>query len=97
MNIKPHVVGLIWVREEDYAAFLGLWADSNKMPQTWELWLKSAEKREQHAKSEGHLVERVYLDPDTFVDWCAVHICSVDAQGRDYFVAVTLAEKYNRH
>ena len=98
MNIPtPHVVGLVWVREEDYAAFRALFADADKMPETWKGWLKAAEKTEQQHLGQGYLVERVYIDPDTFVDWCAAHGCSVDAEGRRYFIATYLAEKHHKH
>lgn len=90
----PHVIGIVWVRKEDYQAFLAMFADRDKMPDRWENWLKAAQKRENIIRAGGTLVERVYIDPETFPDWCRVHNCGVDAQGREKFVATLLAEKY---
>lgn len=97
MSLKPRVIGLVWVREEDYLAFLALFPDSDKMHQTWKGWLEGAVKSEQEQLAQGYLVERVYIDPDTFVDWCAAHDCRVDAQGRHHFIATFLAEKHRSH
>jgi hypothetical protein len=57
-------------RKEDYPALLTIFEDGRKMPRTWEEWLKQAEKAEQKMEIQGYMTERVYIDPDTFPDWC---------------------------
>jgi len=40
------------------------------MPSKWEDWLKAAEKMEKEVLQAGNVVERIYIDPNTFPDWC---------------------------
>jgi hypothetical protein len=69
---------------------LGIFKDADKMPGLWKEWLQGAEKIEQRLKDEGHLTERVYIDPDTFPNWCAKEGISVDTHGRQKFVAIVI-------
>lgn len=94
MSDRIDAVGLAWFRQEDYAALRQIFTDGDKMPDTWEEWLKKAEKMEDQMRSRFDVVERVYIDPATFPAWCAAHGASVDRQGRHAFVAATVAEKY---
>ena len=87
-------VGIPWIRKEDYAALRSIFKDGNKMPATWEKWLKRSEQSEQRLQADGYIVERVYIDPDTFPDWCAREGVTVDRQGRNKFVATTVSRKY---
>ena len=87
-------VGVTWFREEDYPALLRIFDDADKMPRSWKEWLKGAEEMEQSAKSSGYTVERVYIDPDTFPEWCGATGVSVDRNGRHRFNAATVALKY---
>lgn len=96
MTEKPRVSGLCWFRQEDYGAVRTMFLDGDKMPETWEKWLKQAEDMERRAKIECDTVERVYIDPATFPAWCVANDASVDSDGRHKFVAITLAEKYSR-
>jgi hypothetical protein len=87
-------VGITWFREEDYPALLQIFTDADKMPRAWKDWLKGAEKMEQDMKAQGFLTERVYIDPDTFPDWCAKEGTTIDRKGRNKFAAAFVAEKY---
>jgi hypothetical protein len=90
----PPAVGAYWIKEEDYPALLKLFSDSNRMPPTWKEWLKIAEEMEAGLKAYGHVVMRVYIDPNTFPDWCAVHGTSPGGEGRKIFVAAAVKERY---
>jgi len=88
------VVGVYWINEEDYPALLRIFADGDRMPRTWPVWLKMAEEMEQGLKAYGHVVMRVRIDPDTYLDWCTVHGTSPGGAGRKKFVAAAVAERY---
>lgn len=88
------VLGLTWFRENDYPALLGIFDDADKMSRSWKEWLKGAEKAEKSANAAGQATERVYIDPDTFPDWCRDNGVGVNRDGRHKFVAATLAAKY---
>ena len=91
---QPRALGICWFRKEDYPALKRMFTDSDKMHDTWEEWLEQAERMERSAKTQVDIVERVYIDPATFPDWCASHGTTIDRQGRNAFVAFTTAEKY---
>jgi hypothetical protein len=92
----PPAVGAFWIKEEDYPALLQLFDDGDKMPPSWKEWLKVAEEMEQGLKAYGHVVLRVYIDPATFLDWCAAHSTSPGSAGRRKFVAAAVTERYSR-
>jgi len=90
----PPAVGVYWIKEEDYAAVLEIFADGFKMPRTWAEWLRMAEEMEAGLKAYGHVVMRVHIDPKTFPDWCASHGTSPGREGRKRFVAAAVTERY---
>jgi hypothetical protein len=59
-------VGVTWFREEDYPILLEIFDDADKMPRSWNEWLKSAQQMEEWAKAQGYRTQRVYIDPDSF-------------------------------
>ncbi len=87
-------VGICWFRKEDYPALLAIFKDADKMPSTWKEWFENAERLEKRAQAEGHITERIYIDPNTFPDWCARNDTTVDRDGRNKFVAYEIAAKY---
>ncbi len=92
--LPVRAVGLPWFRKEDYSALRQIFTDRDKMYDTWEEWLASAEKSESNAKAQVHTVERVYIDPATFPAWCDANGTTVDSAGRNKFVATVIAQKY---
>jgi hypothetical protein len=87
-------VGLAWFRKEDYPALMRIFEDADKFAPTWEQWIKRAEKAEQKLKDEGHLTERVYIDPDGFSEWCRKENLGIGPEARRKFAASVVAEKY---
>ena len=93
-NELPPAVGAYWINEGDYSALLKLFTDGNKMPRTWNEWLKMAEEMERGLKAYGHVVMRVYIDPSTFPDWCAANDTNTGREGRKRFVNAAVTERY---
>ena len=91
---SPPAVGVYWIKEENYSAILKIFDDGNKMPRSWEQWLKIAEEMEAGLKAYGHVVMRVDIDPNTFPDWCAAHATKPNGEGRKRFVAAAVTERY---
>ena len=65
------------------------------MRRTWKEWLKDIEQTEKRIQAQGQHTERVYIDPDTFPEWCRREGVGVNSEGRHWFVAVTIDEKYH--
>ena len=77
-----------------YAALRKIFDDGDRLPRTWQEWLKVAMEMEQELKAYGHVVMRVYIDPTTFPDWCAANGTTPGREGRKRFVAAAVAERY---
>ncbi|HEX4407127.1 MAG TPA: hypothetical protein VH206_00005 [Xanthobacteraceae bacterium] len=91
---QPPAVGAYWIKEADYATVLEVFVDGNKMPRSWKEWLKIAEEMERGLTAYGHVVLRVYIDPNTFPDWCIAHGTSPSSEGRKRFVAAAVTDRY---
>jgi hypothetical protein len=96
-DYHPRAAGLPWVRKEDYAAFLRICEDAHGLPTTWEKFIEFSEKAEKGFQTDGMIVERVYIDPETFPDWCRRNGVGVNSQGRMRFAGMAVAEKYGRN
>lgn len=95
-DYNPRAAGIAWFREEDYPTAQALFKPTNYLP-PWEEWLKRAEEIERGFKAEGLIVERVYIDLDTFPDWCLARGKRIDAQARIDFASEFVAKKYGRN
>lgn len=87
-------VGVYWIEEADYPAFLKMSDDGNALPRTWKDWRKIAEEMEKGLKAYGHPVMRVRIDPAAFSAWCAAHDTTPGRQGRRMFIAEAVRERY---
>lgn len=96
-DYNPRAAGIAWIREEDYAALIAIFEDGNKFEGGWKEWVKRAEETEKQLKATGCIVERAYLDPDTFADWCRRNGVGTGREGRLKFGAEFAAIKYGRN
>jgi hypothetical protein len=86
-RFRPNAIGIPWCREEDYGAFVAIFEDANNLPITWDEFIQRAQASEDHYKLQGYIVERVYIDLQTFPDWCRRQGYRIDAQARARFAA----------
>lgn len=91
---SPPAIGVYWIDRSDYPVLLKIFVDGNRLPRTWEEWLKIAEEMESGLKAYGHAVMRVRIDPNTFPDWCTAHGTRPNSEGRKRFVATAVTERY---
>jgi hypothetical protein len=88
------VIGVIWIDEGDYAAVRSIFDDGEKMPLTWNEWLRMAEEMKRGLEGYGHVVMRVRIDPGTFADWCATQGVKSSREGRKRYVAAAVKDRY---
>ena len=92
------VVGVVWYQEADWPRLRALFADADKLPDTYAEWLASAEDLLAQLKRAGIDGERVPLDPDVFSAWCVARGLAPDAQARSRYASeVVAAERRPRH
>lgn len=84
---QPPVAGMPWYARDDYPRVLEVMADANKLPHSFDAWLKRAEENEGGLKAAGYIVFRAEIEPDEFRVWCAVRRLNVDAEARNLFAA----------
>jgi hypothetical protein len=83
-----------WYRADDYPKILRIMIDSDCLPQTFREFERKAETGFREMTAKGHVVERVYIDPDEFVAWCAERGVELDTRARQRFCAEFVARKY---
>lgn len=87
-------VGVFWIREHEYSAVQKILEDGGQLPATWLEWEKMAKEMKIGLEAYGHIVDRVYIDPITFPEWCAEYGTTTGRQGRKVFVAAAIKEKF---
>jgi len=75
-------VGLTWYYRGDYKRVLEIMADADTFPPTYDMWVRTAEAAEEHARKSGRIVVRAMIDPQTFVSWCKSRGMEANAQAR---------------
>ena len=85
MNSDVRVVGMVWYRSEDYDAIRRIMADGNIFSTSFLIWRMEAETGEKKLRRNGHTVVRVFIDPETFPDWCRTRGLNIDAKARTTF------------
>lgn len=79
---QPSLQAMVWYREEHYAALLELFDDSDLLPPTYGDWLARAEEKKAEVEARGDKVIKVFIDPETFPEWCARKNLAKDANAR---------------
>jgi hypothetical protein len=78
----PMAMGMTWYYRQDYRRILEVMEDADKLPATYDNWLKNAEAAEREMKKRGHTVIRAMINPDEFVTWCRGRGLKTDAEAR---------------
>lgn len=94
--VSIRATGIPWYRREDYARILTVMEDAQLLPETWEDWFKKAKNVRDQLRRKGHVVEQVYIDPDTFPGWCLARGLDVNAKARTAFANEAAYRKFAR-
>jgi hypothetical protein len=94
--MKLQYVGIAWYRKENWEKLLEIFEDAHVLPSTYNQWLKQAEDILRREESLGRIVEKAYIDPETFPAWCRERGLNVDAKARMEFGNDFVARKYLR-
>lgn len=87
------IVGIPWYRRKDWDALLKVFDDSHALHDTYRQWRRSAQRFEKLLLRHGHEVERVYIDPETFPEWCRSQGRKVDAEARSAYAVEVVQQK----
>ena len=62
-------VALPWYSETDYEDILGMMADREDLPNTYQEWLDLRIPLEQELFKDGYPVVRIMIQPEPFINW----------------------------
>ena len=93
--MQVSVTGLVWYRNaEDYDRLKAIFTDGEKLADTFESWLKSAQIGFDKLTSEGHVVIKANIDPNTFPEWCRARGMELNAKARMAYGNECAANRY---
>jgi len=79
---QPMLQAMVWYKEEHYSRLLDLFDDAELLPKTYGDWLVRAEEKKAEVEAAGDQVLKVFIDPETFSEWCAEKNMPKDANSR---------------
>jgi hypothetical protein len=79
---KHSVMGLPWYARADYLVLLRLFRDPDKLPTTYDGWLRRAEATERQLQKAGFGVARIWIRPVPFAAWCKERNIAPDQRAR---------------
>lgn len=82
---------MVWYKKEDWATLKELFVDGDKLPRNYQEWLTRAEEMQKQARAAGDAVIKVYIDPETFPEWCAKKGVAMDSEARSQ-LAIEVAQ-----
>ena len=89
-------LGLPWYLRDDYPALLALFSDPDKLPKTFDAWLRHAERLEKRLQAAGLKVAKILIRPAPFAQWCKERGVSRDQAARLTFANEAAARRSSR-
>jgi hypothetical protein len=71
-----------WFDRESYPHILEVMVDHDLLPQSYDRWLKQAQRVLEKARRDGQKPIRAHVDPDRFLAWCADNGWAPDGMAR---------------
>lgn len=88
------VLGVAWYRSKQWNRLLEIAADRDNLEDTYEEWLRCAERSLSQLSRHGIQPIKVDIDVDELFQWCLAQRCPIDAQARTKFVAEKLHQRH---
>jgi hypothetical protein len=88
---EPVLQAMVWYKEEHYPELLAIFDDAHLLPATYSDWLLRAEAKKTEVEASGDQVIKVFIDPETFPQWCKDKKLPKDANSRSQ-LAIEVAQ-----
>jgi len=88
---EPAIQAMVWYREEHYNQLLSIFDDTELLPPLYGDWLSRAEEKKAEVEAAGDQVIKVFIDPETFPQWCTEKGLKKDADARS-LLAIEVAQ-----
>lgn len=79
---QPSVQAMVWYKEEHWDTLKDLFTDGDMLPASYNDWLQRAEAMKSEAEAAGDGVIKVFIDPETFPEWCTEKGVPMDSEAR---------------
>lgn len=90
-DLYDKLIGIPWFRPERYDVARARMADVDRLPPVYDVWRQRAEEREEKVRREGNTPNRVNVDDDRFVDFCAERNQVLDGKARSNYALARTA------
>lgn len=91
MEHQPTVQAMVWYKKEHWDTLKQIFSDADRLPRTYDDWLARAEEMKSQIQAQGDVVLKVFIDPDTFPEWCEKKGIEMDAEARSQ-LAIEVAQ-----
>ena len=82
----PMIVGLGWYVPVEWAKLKQVAADSKALEDSYEEWLRGAERTEKSVARPGLVIRRQPIKVDELVAWCKAHKKAIDGAARAEYI-----------
>jgi hypothetical protein len=93
-RVKKLVTGVAWYRPEQWERLVTISSDADGLDETYEEWLRRATARFEELTASGMTLQRVDVDVEQLLAWCAVQGRPVDGAARSAYAAKLLEDEY---
>lgn len=88
---QPSIQALVWYKEEHWDTLKEMFADGHMLPPSYQEWLTRAEAMKIEIEAGGDAVIKVFIDPETFPEWCEKKGLPLDSEARSQ-LAIEVAQ-----
>jgi hypothetical protein len=82
---EKHIMGIAWFDPEEYDELRAAFVDGDKLHDTYQEWLESAESVFEQVQQAGHRAERVPIHLAQFRGWCQLKGLPMNAGARSRY------------
>jgi len=93
-NESKIVTGVAWYRPEQWERLREVSEDVDNLEETYDAWLKTAERLIRDGIPSDVRVERINVDVEEVLAWCNVLGLPMNASSRSRFVSERVRQKY---
>jgi hypothetical protein len=90
-NHQPSVQAMVWYKKEDWQILKEMFVDGDMLPKSYDDWLERAEEMQEKVQAQGDAVIKVYIDPQTFPEWCEKKGVEMNSEARSQ-LAIEVAQ-----
>lgn len=94
INPQPSLQAMVWYKEEHYQPLLEMFTDKELLPKSFADWEVRAKAAKKEVEAAGDQVIKVFLEPETFAEWCKKNNCPPDAEARSQ-LAIEVAQSHS--